>query len=135
MQQGGRAVLARRLDTMCWCRIHPWEGCKRKFKEWASKIQEKRDVLIVRVAVLENTGIVVSGHVLWEKNVSTHVDVLIWGRTYPVTSHRVVDMVAVHGGLRTDAGTEAELVFRDEACPLVVLSTRTKGVAVDESTD
>lgn len=72
--------------------------------------------VIVRVAVLENTGIVVSGHV-------------------PVTSHRVVDMVAVHGGLRTDAGTEAELVFRDEACPLVVLSTRTKGVAVDESTD
>jgi hypothetical protein len=42
-------------------------------------------------------------------------------------------MVAVYGGLGTDAGAEAELGVRDEARPLMVLNARSKGVAIDKS--
>jgi hypothetical protein len=42
-------------------------------------------------------------------------------------------MVAVYGGVGTDAGAEAELGVRDEACPLMILNAKSEGVAVDKS--
>ena len=54
---------------------------------------------------------------------------------YPVTAHDIVDVVAKHSCLCTDAGTEAKLCVGNEAGPFVVLLTGSKGVAVDESSD
>ena len=55
--------------------------------------------------------------------------------TYPEASHDVVDVVAVYGGTRANACTEAKLVVRDEASPFVVLDAPAKGVAINEASD
>jgi hypothetical protein len=75
--------------------------------------------VIVTVAVLEDTGVVVGGHV-------------------PEAAHLVVDVLAVASGVLADAGAEAELGVRHEGSPFVVLeglAVHTEGLAEDQTTD
>jgi hypothetical protein len=55
------------------------------------------------------------------------------GRDVPVAAHDIVDVVAQAGGAGTDASTNAELVIRDEASPVVVLKTSSERVSVHKS--
>lgn len=77
----------RHLGAMCWYRIRPSAHLKQNSKKGERCKGKKKDVLIISVAVLENASIIVSGHVLHKKNVSTHLNMLMWGWAYPVASH------------------------------------------------
>ena len=70
----------------------------------------------IALALLENTGIVVGGHI-------------------PPASHGVVDVVAEFLSPGTCACANAELLVGDELGPLVVLETIGEGVAKDKTTD
>jgi len=50
-------------------------------------------------------------------------------------THQVVDVLAVSGGLRADACTDAELVCTHKVGPLVELLSGGKYIAVNETTD
>jgi hypothetical protein len=54
--------------------------------------------------------------------------------TNPVTAHLVVNVVAQLGSITTDACTDAELLLRDEASPLVVLSVGSKAGTEHQTT-
>jgi len=60
---------------------------------------------------------------------------VVVGRDVPEAAHDIVDVVAKAGSTSPNAGTEAELVVRDEAGPFMVLETLTEAVAVDETTN
>lgn len=118
------------------CAIHT----HREAEKGKGSVTEKEEcvwgryLLVVGVAGLEDTSIVVGGHVL-----------LRWGRserpqsnretTDPVASHDVVDVVAVLRGIGSDAGAETELIIRDKAGPFVVLLAGSEGVSVYEASD
>jgi len=72
--------------------------------------------VVVGLARFEGTSIIIRGHV-------------------PVTAHLIVNMLAVFPGVRTSAGTHAELGSAYEVGPLVVLNLSTEGVTEDKSTD
>ena len=50
-------------------------------------------------------------------------------------THHVVDVLAISGGLRADACTDAELVRTHKVGPLVELLSGGKDIAIDETTD
>jgi len=70
------------------------------------------------LAIFESASIVVSGHV-------------------PITSHHVIDMLAIPGRIRTGrvAGSDTELRSRHEVCPFMNLFKLTECAREDQSTN
>jgi len=79
----------------------------------ASAVYAHREV-VIGVAVLERACVVV-------------------GRDIPVAPHDIVDVVAVHCSVRTNARTEAELIVGYEARPFVVLCASAERVAINQT--
>jgi len=72
--------------------------------------------IIVAFAGLVSSGVVVCRHV-------------------PVAAQQVIDVIAVLGGIGTNASTEAELGVGDEGSPFMILEISTEGISVDQSTN
>jgi len=60
---------------------------------------------------------------------------VVIGRHVPVAAQQVIDVIAVLGGIGTNAGTEAEFGVGDEGRPFMILEIGTEGVSVDQSTN